>query len=399
MADWHDPGQQAEYLAQALSQDKLPLGILLGAGCPCSIVTLQEEDKVPLIPDIAGLTDAVYKALSPGDNATPYTTVLDNLKEDGHERPTIEDILSHVRSLRQIAGSAEVRGLRADALAALDKAICDEIVKIAHQTLPPADTPYHALASWTASTLRSHPLQFFTPNYDLLLEQALEARNVPYFDGFVGSYHAFFDPYAMEEDTLPSRWARVWKLHGSINWIVSPTGQVCRTGSTDDDCTARLIHPSHLKYDESRKMPYLAMADRMRAFFRQSSPPIFVVCGYSFKDQHINETLEQGLRGNPLSAAFALLHGPLSDYPQAVALAQLRPNLSLLADDAAVVGMQRAAWIEPVSTSATPDPIAVKRESAPSPHYRLALGDFAVFATFLAGLMGPRTYAATSGDN
>ena len=95
------------------------------------------------------------------------------------------------------------------------------------------------------------PVEFFTTNYDLLLEQALEDCRVAYFDGFTGVRRPFFDIRAMEEDRLPSRWARVWKLHGSLNWYHHPNRGVLR-GTQSENELQRVIHPSHLKYEESR---------------------------------------------------------------------------------------------------------------------------------------------------
>ena len=158
-------------------------------------------------------------------------------------------------------------------------------------------------------------MSIFTTNYDLLLEQAFERNAVPFFDGFVGSRRPFLDIHALEVDDVPARWARIWKLHGSVNWTLLADGSVVRSLPTSPD-GQRLIHPSHLKYEESRRMPYLVMQDRFRAFFRQPSATL-VTAGYSYSDQHINELLVDGLRGNPSAAAFAMLYGALDTYTEA----------------------------------------------------------------------------------
>jgi hypothetical protein len=106
----------------------------------------------------------------------------------------------------------------------------------------------------------------------------------------------------------------------------------------------RIIHPSHLKYEESRKMPYFAMTDRLRTLFKNQC--VLVTCGYSFQDQHINQTLMVGIKSNPNSNIFALLHGNLRSYPHAIKLSSTHPSLSLLALDEAVIGTNRASWIE-----------------------------------------------------
>ena len=82
-----------------------------------------------------------------------------------------------------------------------------------------------------------------------------------------------------------SRWVRFWKLHGSINWLLGSPENMSR-GKSLNAGQIRIIHPSHLKYEESRKMPYFAMIDRLQLFLKSNA---FHTCGYSFQDQHINQ--------------------------------------------------------------------------------------------------------------
>jgi hypothetical protein len=103
---------------------------------------------------------------------------------------------------------------------------------------------------WVGGVPRNESIELFTTNYDTLAEQALEDVGVPFFDGFVGSREPFFDVRAIEDDAAPSRWAKLWKLHGSINWGRSEDGRVVRRPSASV-IARRLIHPSHLKYEES----------------------------------------------------------------------------------------------------------------------------------------------------
>src|SRR5690606_25378948 len=118
------------------------------------------------------------------------------------------------------------------------------------------------LALWIKNASRAHAVEIFTLNYDLLVEQALERNGVPYFDGFFGVHEAFFDGFAIENEAnlLPTRWARLWKLHGSINWWAKESeGAIAVIRSETKRGYNSLIHPSHLKYDQARQMPYLAM--------------------------------------------------------------------------------------------------------------------------------------------
>jgi hypothetical protein len=89
---------------------------------------------------------------------------------------------------------------------------------VVNPLLPEERTPYTELAAWIGGTDRWHPIEIFTPNYDLLMEEAFERLEIPFFDGFSGSFQPFFDPSSISNDDLPPRWARLWKLHGSLGW-------------------------------------------------------------------------------------------------------------------------------------------------------------------------------------
>jgi hypothetical protein len=170
----------------------------------------------PLIPDIAGMTKLVENTLSTSKAKDTYTQVISHFGQDGRPVPNVEEILSHIRSLRQVVGKDSVRGLLSNQLDELDHAICEVLTKACSPSLPSSATPYHLLASWIGAIERAAPIEIFTTNYDLLVEEALESNRVPYFDGFVGSNETFFDLQAIEGDKLPARWCRLWKIHGSL---------------------------------------------------------------------------------------------------------------------------------------------------------------------------------------
>lgn len=363
--------------------------MFLAAGCPMSI--RHSETNEPLIPDVQQLTTAVFQSLDSSEHGDSFKTVLGHFVSDGKDLPNIETFLSHVRALRNVAGQDEVRGIGAADLVALDQAACHRIVEIVSKCLPHADTAYHKLAAWVGAIQRAHPVELFTTNYDLLLEEALEANRIPYFDGFVGSRLTFFDTHAMEEDVLPARWARLWKLHGSINWQKDDQNTV-RRGQATSPIEHCLIHPSHLKYDESRRMPYLAMIDRLRSFLRRPNS-VLVISGYSFGDDHLNEVLIQGLQGNATAVVYTLLYGPLNNYPKAIRLASSRANLTLLANDEAVIGTRRGPWSaeESEELKALPfNPVQWVAAATDSDETRTAftLGDFANLGRFLEDLIG-----------
>ena len=425
MSAIHDAFQQARNLRQVLEEGKQRIGCFLGAGCPLGIYDAAGEKSLVLIPAVGQLTKQVALGLEARDKAqmdtlgttSEFKKAWDSLcKEckptDGTD-PTVEDVLTELRTLANRRGNSEVLGLTKKSLNDLDMAICTLIVKEMTKTLPKHRNSYNRFASWIGGLQGLFPVEIFTPNYDLLFEQAFEEHPLPHFDGFVGSREPWFDLASIEHDTIPPRWTRLWKLHGSINWekIEEKVGctSLTRIVRVAREATAGkvMIYPSHLKYDQSRRMPYLAMLDRLRAFFRgdavkkrgdadkrEEDAPRLVVCGYSFLDDHLNEALLDGLRGNRNAQCFALMYANLKDHPRVVEYAQKQGNLTVLARDGAVIGTrvgryrlgsdcgdEHKPWLYEEEV-ATAEPAKSERQ------HRSHLGDFHYFGLFLEQLCG-----------
>ncbi len=355
-------------LKQALSSDKNKVAFLLGAGCPLSIRT---QDGNPLISDIAGLTKTVCDELEEKEKVQKLKDgiVLANGKE-----ATIEDILSRVRLLIDAIGTSDFDGLKKQDLISIEENICKKITQEVDKELPNKITSYHNLVSWISGIPRENPVEIFTPNYDLLVESALEAKNIPYFDGFVGSRKAFFDLHSIEYEELPSRWVRLWKLHGSVNWWVDTDGNVFRGVSKNSD--KQMIYPSHLKYLQSRRMPYLAMQDRLSNFL-STGQSVLITNGYSFVDQHLNEIITQRLSANPRSVCFGLLYDDIEKYKEALGCAQKTTNLYLLSKNATFFAGESKSWEENGDRSYDYLTEQIGSET------KCKIGDFALFSQFL----------------
>ena len=386
-----DPTSQVSAIEQCLSGGKRPIGLFLGAGCPTTICL---EDQSPLIPDVEGVTRLVeQRVVGDANLKTPFEAVREQLRADGYQKPTVEDMLTHIRALRAVAGNDTVRELSADQLDRLDVGICELIHESVNKELPNHETPYHRAALWVNSIPRDHPVEIFTTNYDMLIEQALDESRVPYFDGFSGARKPFFDPFLIEPDAPLPHWTRLWKLHGSINWYQNESLEVFR-GTVSEQGRRRVIHPSHLKYLDSRRMPYLAMLDRVRSFLRLSTA-VLVMCGYSFRDEHINETIMMGLRRAQTTVVFALMYDKLDEYAEAIALAEDQPNLNVLARDGGIIGGRRASWLQrdqEAAADAEDGTITWTPVEATDPDTKVKaefnLGNFEVLGKFLLQLAG-----------
>jgi len=397
------PYRHAVRLQQALASDKMRVGFLLGAGCPLAIKVLEEGHTVPLIPDIAGLTEKIRTTIGESDaHRSGFAKILQRLGDSDANRQNIEQVLTHIRGLLEVVGNIPFDGMTQEYLHKLDSDICSLITKLMSKPLPGKDTPYHRLAEWIASIPRAHPVEVFTSNYDLLMEQAFEDTEVPYFDGFSGSERAFFDLTSMEHEGLPARWARLWKVHGSINWWRTNDKHVYR-GKRSDSCDAQMIHPSHMKYEQSRKLPYFAMQDRLRAFLARGQA-VMVTCGYSFQDYHLNRAILDGLVSNPTAVCFGLLWGDRAQAAEAVRDAGPCGNLNLLGVDGAVLRRRDHDWHSSTKNDDSFPQMAVSsgefmgRTISPAGRCKFLLGDFGAFGEFLADQLASRNRNEGEGD-
>lgn len=397
MSFGHDVNKHLEYIKQALSQSKRPLSFFIGAGCPLSVrVNLRDNDgkqiSDPLLPDVAGLTFLIDEQMKKSQ-PTSWTNILNVLKEDSIDTGNIENILTRIRALLNVAGHGTVRGFVADDLNKLDLEICKIIANEVNKELPVTTSPYHNLAIWARSYERNMPIHIFTTNYDLLIEQAFEESSAPYFDGFIGSRKAFFDLGAVErEEILPARWSRLWKIHGSLNWHMDENPNKSKIVYRSDqvsEASRHLIYPSHLKYDESRKMPYLAMLDRLKYFLMKPSSLMFIN-GYSFSDDHINDIITSGLDSNSSATVFAFLYGSLNDskYSKAISIAENTHNLSIMAFDEAIIGRNRQKYQYSERPTLINYDKFVDLIDGGKNHCKLRLGDFAIFGALLKELSG-----------
>ncbi|NTU49872.1 MAG: SIR2 family protein [Desulfobulbaceae bacterium] len=328
----HNPDQYMVSLRQIIAQGRKRIGLIVGAGAPVGINKPGTDES--LIPAVEGLTKIVLESLN-----EKYGATLDGIMAE-LENPNIENILSRIRSLAGVIGNAKVHGLDGRSFKELGDAVCSEIGKIVSQDLPPGSSPYTELVAWITGADRPHPIEIFTTNYDLLFEQALERSKTPYFDGFSGANEPFFDPASVSSNDLPSRWVRLWKLHGSLGWTTNAKGEVIRTGQRE---ATHLVFPEHLKYDQTQKAPYSAFFDRLRTFL-MTPDTLLIATGFSFADAHISARIDECLAANPNASVFAFQFKNLEEESHAAAIATRRSNMSVYSPDKALINGVSAPW-------------------------------------------------------
>jgi hypothetical protein len=278
------------------------IGFFFGAGTSCALG----------IPNVEQLTTGIESKLT-GDFLANFKLVKTDLETIITDRKVnIEDILNQIRRIRELTGETEkvYEGVSGENSKLLDKEICTIIYDIIldKESLADIDKTKKFFA-WLSLLNRDFSKEVFTTNYDLIIEKSLEASQIPYFDGFVGSFEPFFwqesiDQFVAKND-MTQNWIRLWKIHGSLSWFWkedknTKAQKIIRIGKIENikkEDNELVIYPSKEKYDSSKKQPFIAYFDRLKNYLL-SGELLFVFTGYSFSDQHINEIIFNCLRQN-----------------------------------------------------------------------------------------------------
>ncbi len=385
MAYKHSIKQVSLQLRDQLLSDKRKLGFFFGAGTSMSVG----------IPGVFALTDLISKNL-----IEPYKTEFSNLEAVAKSK-NVEQILNKLRTVRELIGESEdqeILNIKGQKTAAkLDVEICKTISKIVSNTDISKIAPHLILSNWLFQNqgTRYSPIEIYTTNYDLIIEQALEYKKLPYFDGFVGSINPFLIPEGIEAENIkndqssyiPYSWIRLWKLHGSINWFLIKDKEgnkriVRCTNRELAEGDELMIYPSKQKYDESRRLPFLVFQDRMRKFL-SNGETLLIVIGYSFGDDHLNEALFQALRANKRLAITALMYGDVvpgstkrTTNEKVLKFGLDNPNFTIIGPDKGCIGGVITEWNQ---TEADLSTLECWDDTAKN----LNLGDFSAFTNFL----------------
>ena len=295
---------------------------LLGAG-------ISRDAGIPLMAPLTGRVESSLAAEQQED----FKILRAALTEHSH----VEHILSHLADLISVASrtregtvligerSRNVEYLRL-MHAEIQKAIRDTVrYGFIPATDPKADNAKVGTRDAPVVTIDAHerfgralfrvrranlerrpPVAIFTTNYDTLLEDALALCRVRADDGFSGGAMAFWElgraasDFARPFSSATELQAKVYKLHGSIDWFRSGEDVLVRrrdgAGYPPDDPSRLLIYPQATKYQLTQKDPFSSLFAAFRAALNAETEGLLAVCGYSFGDEHVNEEIATALR-------------------------------------------------------------------------------------------------------
>lgn len=353
----HDPSEYIRGIQQILISDKKRIAFLFGAGSSLS----RKNKKSLVVPAIGQMTKQIVELV--GEANEKYKNALISIKEELGSKYNIETILSNLEQKAKLIGKGDkLNSLNKEEFADLILKIKEQIrIMVSVHKVGGKDVNREIVtqlvqtdfAEWIKQAERKYPIEIFTTNYDFLLELALEHKEVPYYDGFCGSFRPFFNTESVEDIHFLHSQTKLWKIHGSLGWhFNSETGKILRVNPDDDDI---LIYPSSLKYKDSKKQPYESLMDRLSNFLKQDDS-ILITCGYSWGDEHINSRIVSALKTNTSSHVIGLLHDKVWDIDtnkydfaltsecDAAKIALDNPKVSLYGYRNAVIGCKYGNW-------------------------------------------------------
>ena len=333
----HDPTEYIKGLQTILVSDKKKIGFLLGAGT--SLAKKNENSKIVL--SVKEMTNNIIQNITDEKNKN----AVEQIKEEiGDGNFNIETLLSNLELKFQVIGKDILNGLNKNDIKLLIDEIKNKIKELVsvHNNIQADNQIQTDFAEWIKRADRKFPIELFTTNYDYLFEIGLEYNNIPYFDGFSGSFNPFFCAELVNDFSFLPKQTKLWKIHGSLGWTYDESnGKVIRSSSDNNNL---LIYPSVLKYVDSKKLPYEALMDRLSNFIKQDDA-VLITSGYSFGDEHINERIFTALQSSTTSSGLALLH--TDNFEENHRLAQIAKSngkLSVYAKKSAVIGCQYGIW-------------------------------------------------------
>lgn len=390
-----NPSEYISGILQVLASDKKRIGFLCGSGT--SFASKHQGNLY--VPNINELTDNVLEAIKTGENQLVFNALESIVSEISN--PNIETILDLIEKKIEAVGADKLNNLSKEGLTnllgLLKSKIFDSVSVITLETSEEeiAKLPHNDFAKWIKKTDRKYPIEIFTTNYDYFFESAFELNEIPYYDGFTGSLSPFFNTLSVEDINYLPKETKLWKIHGSLGWKVHNKKVVrCKTDPKNKEL---LIYPSSLKYSNSKKMPYIALVDRLCNFLEQEDS-ILIIIGYSFGDEHINERIITTIKKSRNSHVFAFIYDEVIYENECTYFLENDTRFKDLADQSSrisFIGMQGAfiggifyKWYfdseKLESTNDFSKYIKVKEDNT---FEKLLLPDFITFTQFISSMI------------
>lgn len=172
----------------------------------------------------------------------------------------------------------------------VESAVHERFVQALHRPMRPGKSNHSGV------------IDYLVMNYDTLIEDSLALSKLRYADGLEGGVSGWWNPSTFDQSGLD---ARVYKLHGSINWAEHPPSTAPlriapHLKRSQQQASKIMIWPASTKYRETQLDPYANLMNRARSVLNPQGggQRVLLITGYSFGDSHINLEIERGLKSS-----------------------------------------------------------------------------------------------------
>lgn len=155
------------------------------------------------------------------------------------------------------------------------------------------------LASMFSST--QNEIHVVTTNYDRVAEFACNSKNVLFQTGFAPGYIQKWESTGrvkFTHGTKPSRVAKIWKIHGSLDWFRTADERTIGLPVFElpsaEHYTPLIVTPGLNKYEKTYEDPFRTTINGADAALKNASA--FLCVGFGFRDQHIHPKIIERCR-------------------------------------------------------------------------------------------------------
>lgn len=183
-----------------------------------------------------------------------------------------------------------------------------------HKNILESDTGFGRLLAYLGDTVsvNNKVIDIMTPNYDRVIEIVCDKLGIGVLTGFRGSLYSGFDSRLLRKpadfyNCKKSLWVRLFKPHGSINWI-SENGNEYLTNDYEilrqkTDCI-EIVTPGSSKYKEGlTNNTFRCMREEFNELLNREHDYSLLFYGYGFNDDHFDTALLGSFQKNVLILA------------------------------------------------------------------------------------------------
>ncbi len=213
-----------------------------------------------------------------------------------------------------LAGLTETENILVDAIKSITARYILESEEKLHTAILEKNTGFCRLMVYLSNTVSvgKKVIDIMTPNYDRIIEIVCDKLGIGVITGFQGSLYSKFSKKLLKQPTeiyncKNCTWVRLFKPHGSINWI-NEDGNVYLTNDYEilkgKANYIEIVTPGSSKYKvELINNTFRCMREEFNELLNPEDNYSLLIYGYGFNDDHFNTALFESFQKNVLILA------------------------------------------------------------------------------------------------